>query len=185
MKVQQGAGVDEEKVNKIPRIVIYGSDGFEELIRRFKTYTGKSFPVLFSDPHGAGRTVASDIIAAELSLKLYRADLSAVVSKYIGETEKNLARIFDAAAALNAILFFEEADALFGERAKANDLDARYANMELKLLLRKIEEYNGIVILATRHSTSIDEAFIRKMQFVVDFPYALNKIGHKKKNKPA
>jgi len=169
--------VDDKGQKKIPRIVIYGSVGFEELIRRFKTYTGKSFPVLFSDPSGTGEAVAADIIAAELGLQLHRADLSSLVNRHIDETEKNLSSVFRAASSVKALLFFEEADVLFGRRAEDDDLNNRYAGMEVKCLLRKIEEYDGIVVLATRHSKSIDEAFIRRMQFVVDFPAAESQTG--------
>lgn len=172
--------MDEGKPKKIPKIVIYGSKGFDELIRRFRTYTGKSFPVLFSDPSGRGKTIAADIIAAELGLHLYSVNLSAIVNKYSGETEKNLNHVFSAASSMNAILFFDEADALFGKRTEVNDLHDRYANMEFRYLLHKIEDYEGIVILATHHSKSIDEAFIRKMQFVVDFPCVKGKSGGRK-----
>lgn len=174
--------MDTEKSKKIPRIVIYGSERFDELIRRFRTYTGKSFPVLFSDSSGTLKTVAADIIAAELGLELHRIDLSAVVNKHISETEKNLDHVFRSVSCRKALLFFDEADALFGRRAEVNDPHDRFANMELKCLMRKIEEYEGIVILATRHTKSIDEAFIRKMQFVVDFPYAMQK-NRKKRNR--
>jgi len=164
--------LESEEVKKIPRIVIYGSEGFEELIRRFRTYTGKSFPVLFADPSGKGQTIASDIIAAELGLELFRIDLSSVVSKYIAETEKNLSDIFSKASSTGAMLFFDEADVLFGKRAEVSDSHERYTNMELKYLLQKIEQYNGIVILATRHNKCIDESLIRYMRFIVDFPLA-------------
>ncbi|RJQ19746.1 MAG: ATP-binding protein [Nitrospiraceae bacterium] len=159
-----------EGPKNIPRIVVYGSKGFDELISRFRTYTGKSFTVLFSGPAGTCKPLAADIIAAELGLGVFRVDLSSVVNKYIGETEKNLDRVFREASAGGAILFFDEADALFGKRAEVADTHDRYANLEIKYLLQKIEKYDGIVVLATNHNRNIDEAFIRKMRFVVEFP---------------
>ncbi|MBI5409498.1 MAG: AAA family ATPase [Nitrospirae bacterium] len=167
--------MNPEESKKIPKIVIYGSKGFDELIRRFRTYTSKSFPVLFSGPGETDKTMAADIIAAELNLGIHRVDLSAVVNKSAGETEKNLNRILKEASSMNAILFFDEADALFGRRAEVKDTHDRFANMEIKYLLQKIEEYEGIVILATNHSKSIDEALIRYMRFVVEFPSARGK----------
>ncbi len=159
-----------EETRKIPKIIVYGSNGFDDLIQRFKTYTGKSFPVLFYDPSGKRKTTAADIIAAELNLKIHRADLSKVISTKSGETEKNLDLIFRKSSSVNALLYFEEADALFGNRLEIKEGYDRYANMEIKYLLQKIEEYDGIVILATNHNKNIDEAFIRNMRFVVEFP---------------
>ena len=159
-----------EATRKIPKIIIYGSNGFDELIQRFRTYTSKSFPVLFFDPSGTGKTTAADIIAAELNLKIYRADISAVLSKKPGETERNLDSIFTESSSLNAILYFEEADALFEKNIKIKDGHDRYTNMKVKYLLQKIEAYDGIVILAIHNSKNIDEAFIRNMHFVVEFP---------------
>lgn len=159
-----------EATRKIPKIIIYGSNGFDELIQRFRTYTSKSFPVLFFDPSGTGKTIAADIIAAELNLKIYRADISAVLSKKPGETEKNLDSIFRESSSLDAILYFEEADALFEKNIKIKDGHDRYTNMKVKYLLQKIEAYDGIVILAIHNRKNIDEAFIRNMRFVVEFP---------------
>jgi SpoVK/Ycf46/Vps4 family AAA+-type ATPase len=114
--------------------------------------------------------MAAGVISAELGLDLYRIDLSGVVSKYIGETEKNLGAIFREASLSNAILFFDEADALFGKRSEVKDAHDRYANIETAYLLQQIEEYSGPVILSTNLKMNLDEAFLRRMHFVVDFP---------------
>jgi len=131
---------------------------------------GRGNNVLFSGPSGTGKTMAAGIIAAELGLDVYKIDLSAVVSKYIGETEKNLNRIFTAAETANAILFFDEADALFGKRSEVKDSHDRYANVEINYLLQRMEEHEGIVILATNLSRNLDDAFLRRIQFAVGFP---------------
>ncbi len=115
--------------------------------------------------------MATDIIANELQLDIYKIDLSSVVSKYIGETEKNLAKIFQEAETSNAILFFDEADALFGKRSEVKDAHDRYANIEIGYLLQKMEEYTGVVILATNMKDNMDEAFVRRMHFTVEFPF--------------
>src|SRR5262249_50703446 len=120
---------------------------------------------------GTGKTMAAEIIAHDLNLDLYKIDLSGVVSKYIGETEKNLARIFDEAEATSAILFFDEADALFGKRSEVKDAHDRYANVETSFLLQRMEEYDGVTILATNLRRNIDEAFLRRLSFVVHFPF--------------
>ena len=112
------------------------------------------------------------MIARDLGLDLYKIDLSSVVSKYIGETEKNLDRIFQAAQSSNAILFFDEADALFGKRSEVKDAHDRYANIEVSYLLQKIEEHEGVVILASNLSKNIDEAFSRRLHYVIEFPAA-------------
>ncbi len=114
--------------------------------------------------------MAAEVLAGELGLDLYKIDLSTVVSKYIGETEKNLARIFDEAKTSNAILFFDEADALFGKRTEVRDAHDRYANVEISYLLQKMEEYQGVVILATNLRKNMDEAFVRRLHVTVDFP---------------
>ena len=126
---------------------------------------------LFAGPPGTGKTMAAEVIARELGLDLYKIDLSSVVSKYIGETEKNLERIFDEAAASNAILFFDEADALFGKRSEVRDSHDRYANIEICYLLQRMEAYDGVTILATNLRANLDEAFTRRLQFAVDFPF--------------
>jgi SpoVK/Ycf46/Vps4 family AAA+-type ATPase len=115
--------------------------------------------------------MAAGILAQSLGLDLYKIDLSSVVSKYIGETEKNLSQIFDEASTANVILFFDEADALFGKRSEVKDAHDRYANIEISYLLQKMEEYEGVAILATNLSQNLDEAFSRRMQFVIDFPF--------------
>jgi vesicle-fusing ATPase len=125
---------------------------------------------LFAGPPGTGKTMAAEAIAAELALPLYRIDLSQVVNKYIGETEKNLRRLFDAADASDVILFFDEADALFGKRTEVKDAHDRYANLEISYLLERMERFKGLAILATNRKKDLDEAFIRRLRFVVEFP---------------
>ncbi len=126
---------------------------------------------LFAGQSGTGKTMAAEIIARELGLELFKIDLSSVVSKYIGETEKNLATIFDEASQSNAILFFDEADALFGKRSEVKDSHDRYANIEIGYLLQRMESYDGIAILATNLRQNLDEAFTRRLDFLVDFPF--------------
>jgi len=126
-------------------------------------------PVLFAGPPGTGKRMAAEAIAAELGLPLYRIDLSGIVSKYIGETEKNLQRLFDAAGGSAAILFFDEADALFGKRTDVQDSHDRYANLEVSYLLDRIESFEGLVILATNRKSDIDAAFLRRLRLIVDF----------------
>lgn len=135
-----------------------------------KAAVGKGLNVLFAGPSGTGKTMSADIMANELGLDLYKIDLSAIVSKYIGETEKNLDRIFREGQTSNAILFFDEADALFGKRSEVRDSHDRYANIEIAYLLQKMEEYDGVVILATNLRKNMDEAFARRMHFAVEFP---------------
>jgi hypothetical protein len=132
---------------------------------------GKGVNVLFAGPSGTGKTMAAEIIAADLGLELYKIDLSTMVSKYIGETEKNLDRVFTAAREANAILFFDEADALFGKRSEVKDAHDRYANIEVGYLLQKMEEYDGVVILATNLRKNLDDAFIRRLHVAIDFPF--------------
>jgi SpoVK/Ycf46/Vps4 family AAA+-type ATPase len=144
---------------------VYGEWGFDR-----KLTLGKGLAVLFAGPSGTGKTMAAEIMAGELNLDLYKIDLSTVVSKYIGETEKNLARIFAEAETSNAILFFDEADALFGKRSEVRDAHDRYANIEIAYLLQKMDEYEGVVILATNLRKNMDDAFVRRLQFTVEFP---------------
>jgi SpoVK/Ycf46/Vps4 family AAA+-type ATPase len=136
-----------------------------------KLVPSRGVTILFSGPPGTGKTMAAEILAGELGLDLYKIDLSSVVSKYIGETEKNLERIFRQAAASNAILFFDEADALFGKRSEVRDSHDRYANIEISYLLQRMETYQGLTILATNLRANLDEAFTRRLQFAVDFPF--------------
>jgi SpoVK/Ycf46/Vps4 family AAA+-type ATPase len=145
---------------------VYGDWGFG-----CKLALGKGLAVLFSGPSGTGKTMAAGIIAAELGLDLYKIDLSTVISKYIGETEKNLSRIFEEAETSNAILFFDEADALFGKRSEVRDSHDRYANVEVGYLLQRMEEYEGIAILATNIRKNMDDAFVRRLHFTVEFPF--------------
>ncbi|GAB4569843.1 MAG: ATP-binding protein [Anaerolineae bacterium] len=144
---------------------------FDEWGFRGKISLGKGLSVLFVGPSGTGKTMAAEIIARELRLDLYKIDLSAVVSKYIGETEKNLRAIFDEAERSHVVLFFDEADSVFGKRSEVKDAHDRYANIEINYLLQKIEEYEGIVILASNFQKNIDEAFTRRMRFIVEFPF--------------
>lgn len=127
--------------------------------------------ILFAGPPGTGKTMAAEVIAAELGLDLYKIDLSTIVSKYIGETEKNLERIFNEAQTSNAILFFDEADAIFGKRSEVKDAHDRYANIEVSYLLQRMEQYDGVTILATNLRANLDDAFTRRLQFALDFPF--------------
>lgn len=148
------------------RYEVFGSWGFG---RRFAH--GRGLGVLFEGPSGTGKTMAAEVIAGALGLDLYKIDLSQVVSKYIGETEQNLSRIFDEAETSNAILFFDEADALFGKRTQISDARDRYANIETSYLLQKMEEYEGMVVLATNLRENMDDAFVRRIRFIVEFPF--------------
>lgn len=140
--------------------------GFEQRLAM-----GKGVNVLFAGPSGTGKTMAAEIIAADLGLELYKIDLSSMVSKYIGETEKNLDRVFTAAREANAILFFDEADAIFGKRSEVKDAHDRYANIEVGYLLQQMERYDGVVILATNLRKNMDDAFIRRLHVAVEFPF--------------
>ncbi len=136
-----------------------------------KLSTGRGVNALFSGPSGTGKTMAAGILATELGLELYKIDLSQVVSKYIGETEKNLDSIFTGAENSNIILFFDEADALFGKRSEVRDSHDRYANIEISYLLQKMEDYEGVAILATNLRQNLDEAFVRRLAFSINFPF--------------
>ena len=132
---------------------------------------GKGVNVLFAGPSGTGKTMAAEIIAGDLGLELYKVDLASMVSKYIGETEKNLDKVFTAAREANALLFFDEADAIFGKRSEVKDAHDRYANIEVGYLLQKMEEYDGVVILATNLRKNLDDAFVRRLHVAIDFPF--------------
>jgi hypothetical protein len=146
------------------RSTVYESWGFGDQMNR-----GLGISALFAGPSGTGKTMAAEVIANDLQLDLYRIDLSAVVSKYIGETEKNLRRLFDAAEEGGALLFFDEADALFGKRSEVKDSHDRYANIETSYLLQRMESYGGVAVLATNMRSALDQAFLRRIRFVVSF----------------
>jgi ATP-dependent 26S proteasome regulatory subunit len=145
---------------------VYREWGFARKMNR-----GFGISALFAGDSGCGKTMAAEVIANELRLNLYRIDLSAVVNKYIGETEKNLRRVFDAAEDGGSILFFDEADALFGKRSEVKDSHDRYANIEINYLLQRLESYRGLAILATNLKKTLDNAFLRRLRFVIDFPF--------------
>ncbi len=148
------------------RHTVYETWGFARQMSR-----GLGLSALFAGESGTGKTMAAEVIAHELHLSLYRIDLSAVVSKYIGETEKNLRQLFDAAEDGGAILFFDEADALFGKRSEVKDSHDRYANIEINYLLQRMEAYRGLAILATNLKSALDPAFMRRLRFIVNFPF--------------
>jgi vesicle-fusing ATPase len=135
-----------------------------------RAWNESGLAALFTGPPGTGKTMAAEAIASELQLPLYRIDLSQVVNKYIGETEKNLKRLFDAADVAEVILFFDEADALFGKRTEVKDAHDRYANLEISYLLERMERFKGLAILATNRRRDLDEAFLRRLRFVIEFP---------------
>jgi SpoVK/Ycf46/Vps4 family AAA+-type ATPase len=132
---------------------------------------GLGTTALFAGPSGTGKTLAAEVLAGELGLDLYQVDLSAVVSKYIGETEKNLGRLFDAAEQGSAVLLFDEADALFGKRTEIKDSHDRWANLEVSYLLQRMEAYSGPAILTTNLKSNLDPAFVRRLGFIVRFPF--------------
>ncbi len=148
------------------RKLVYEEWGFEN-----KSSRGLGITALFAGPSGTGKTMAAEMLAAELHLDLFHIDLSQVVSKYIGETEKNLAKVFNAAEASGAVLLFDEADALFGKRSDVKDSHDRYANIEVSYLLQRMEEYRGLAILTTNLKNAIDDAFQRRIRFIVTFPF--------------
>jgi hypothetical protein len=148
------------------RSTVYDDWGFRQRMNR-----GLSISALFTGESGTGKTMAAEVLAKELGLSLYRIDLSAVVSKYIGETEKNLRKLFDAAEDGGAILFFDEADALFGKRSEVKDSHDRYANIEVNYLLQRLESFRGLAILATNMKGALDTAFMRRLRFVINFPF--------------
>ena len=139
----------------------------------FAAHNGRGLgtAALFAGESGTGKTYAAEAIASAAGLDLYRIDLASVVSKYIGETEKNLSRLFEAAETSGAILLFDEADALFGKRSEVRDSHDRFANIEIAYLLQRIETYRGLVILTTNMKSALDRAFLRRIRYVVQFPY--------------
>jgi ATPase family associated with various cellular activities (AAA) len=148
------------------RTTVYDTWGFAT-----KGTRGLGISALFAGVSGTGKTMAAEVLANALRLDLYRIDLSAVVSKYIGETEKNLRRVFDAAEEGGAILLFDEADALFGKRSEVKDSHDRYANIEVSYLLQRMEAYRGLAILTTNLKSALDPAFLRRIRFIVQFPF--------------
>jgi hypothetical protein len=148
------------------RATVYYSWGFAH-----KSNRGLGISALFAGASGTGKTMAAEVLGRELGLDLYRIDLSSVVSKYIGETEKNLRRVFDAAEEGGAILLFDEADALFGKRSEVKDSHDRYANIEVGYLLQRMEAYRGLAILTSNMKSALDGAFLRRLRFIVQFPF--------------
>lgn len=148
------------------RGTVYDDMGFRQRLNR-----GLGISVLFAGESGTGKTMAAEVIARDLGLMLYRIDLSGVVSKYIGETEKNLRKLFDAADGGGAILFFDEADTLFGKRSEVKDSHDRYANIEVGYLLQRMESFRGLAILTTNMKSALDPAFLRRLRFIVNFPF--------------
>jgi SpoVK/Ycf46/Vps4 family AAA+-type ATPase len=148
------------------RMKVYEEWGFGA-----KSSRGLGISVLFSGESGTGKTMAAEVLASDLGLDLYRIDLASIVSKYVGETEKNLRRIFDAAEDCGAILLFDEADALFGKRSEVKDSHDRYANIEVSYLLQEMEAYRGLAILTTNLKNALDPAFQRRLRFAVQFPF--------------
>jgi hypothetical protein len=153
-------------VHACHRLTVHHDWGFAD-----KGSRGLGIATLFWGDSGTGKTLAAEVLANTLGLALYRIDLSAVVSKYIGETEKNLRKVFDDAEAVGAILLFDEADALFGKRSEIKDSHDRYANIEVSYLLQRMETYRGLAILTTNHKAALDSAFSRRLRFVVHFPF--------------
>jgi SpoVK/Ycf46/Vps4 family AAA+-type ATPase len=147
------------------RDLVLGDWGYGEVV------ASQGLKVLFAGPSGTGKTLAAQVVAGDLGVDVFRVDLATVVSKYIGETERNLDRIFAAAEGSNAILFFDEADALFGKRSEVKDAHDRYANIEVAYLLQRMESYAGAVVLATNYRRNVDEAFLRRLDFAIDFPF--------------
>ncbi|MBN2118653.1 MAG: ATP-binding protein [Anaerolineales bacterium] len=148
------------------RLKVYETWGFAS-----KSARGLGISALFAGVSGTGKTMSAEVLANELGLELYRIDLSQVISKYIGETEKNLRRVFDAAEESSAVLLFDEADALFGKRSEVKDSHDRYANIEVSYLLQRMEEYRGLAILTTNMKEALDQAFLRRIRFVIQFPF--------------
>ena len=162
---------ERQQLQQIARQIGQRSTVYDEWGFRGKMNRGLGLGALFYGESGTGKTMAAEVIANHLRLDLYRIDLSAVVSKYIGETEKNLRRLFDEAERGGAVLFFDEADALFGKRSEVKDSHDRYANIEINYLLQRMESYGGLAILATNQKSALDPAFVRRLRFIVNFPF--------------
>jgi len=166
--------LSDDRIAQLREIVAqasYQNVVYEEWGLGEKLTLGRGVVALFAGPSGTGKTMAAELIAGELGLDMYKIDLSGLVSKYIGETEKNLSRVFDEAADSDAVLFFDEADAVFGKRSEVRDSHDRYANIEVGYLLQRLEEHEGIVVLATNLRANIDDAFLRRMRSVIEFPF--------------
>ena len=164
---QKEMGLLQQIANQVKhRTQVYEKWGFQRRMNR-----GLGISALFAGESGTGKTMAAEVIAHSLQLNLYRIDLSGVVNKYIGETEKNLRRLFEAAEDGGTILFFDEADSLFGKRNEVRDSHDRYANIEINYLLQRIESYRGLAILATNLKSSLDRAFLRRLRFIINFPF--------------
>lgn len=162
----QARGLREIAAHVRQRAKVHGDWGFAA-----KGERGLGISALFAGSSGTGKTMAAEVLANDLRLDLYRIDLSQVVSKYIGETEKNLRRVFDAAEDGGAVLLFDEADALFGKRSEVKDSHDRYANIEVSYLLQRMEAYRGLAILTTNLKAAVDTAFLRRLRFVIEFPF--------------
>ncbi|MCW3104337.1 MAG: ATPase, family [Bacteroidetes bacterium] len=161
-------GITRSQLSEIESWIVHSKSLFEDPVMGKKLKPG--FRALFYGPPGTGKTLSACLIGKKTGRDVYRVDLSTIVSKYIGETEKNLARLFDRASRKDWILFFDEADALFGKRTDVNDSHDRYANQEVSYLLQRIEYHEGLVILATNMKTNIDSAFLRRFQSIIYFP---------------
>lgn len=177
-RVDSGYTFDDLKLHKEGKEMLrhvcdhvsYRHKVFDEWNMETRYAYGKGIVVLFTGQSGTGKTMAANIMSSELGIALYRVDLSKVVDKYIGETEKRLEEIFTTAEKSNVILFFDEADAIFGKRSEVKDSKDRYANTEVSYILQRIEDYDGIVILATNNRNNIDDAFMRRIRYLIDFP---------------
>jgi SpoVK/Ycf46/Vps4 family AAA+-type ATPase len=158
------------QLQSISSHVRHASDVLEDWNYRSRMPYGHGVTALFSGASGTGKTMAAQILAADLNVELFQVDLAKTVSKYIGETEKNLDIVFDAAEKASAVLLFDEADALFGKRTEVRDAHDRYANVEVAYLLQRMEAYSGLAVLTTNFRQNLDTAFMRRLRFVIDFP---------------
>ena len=161
----------KDKLRRAENQIRFSGQVFEEWGLAQKQPYGHGVSLVFSGPPGTGKTMAAQVLAGRIGMELYRVELPAVVSKYIGETEKNLNEIFEHAKKAQVVLFFDEADVLFGKRTDVRDSNDKYSNMEAAFLLQKMESYNGVTILATNFLRNMDEAFKRRMRYLVEFPF--------------